>query len=136
MNNMRGLVKLGLGIAFLLVVGYAVLPQYRSAIAVAAPYLLLFLAQRFASEGLYSVIRHPQYTVIMLAVFGQIVHWPTIITVALFPVIVLVYVLLARKEEKDMINRFGAPYEGYMQRVPRFFPRRGEWRQLFSALRT
>jgi NhaP-type Na+/H+ and K+/H+ antiporter len=44
MSNMRDLVKLGLGIALLLVVGYAVLPQYRSAIAVAAPYLLLFLA--------------------------------------------------------------------------------------------
>jgi protein-S-isoprenylcysteine O-methyltransferase Ste14 len=91
--------------------------------------------QRFASEGLYSIIRHPQYTGIMLAVFGQIVHWPTIITVALFPVIVLAYVLLARKEEKDMINRFGAPYKEYMQRVPRFIPRWGEWRQLFSALR-
>lgn len=91
---------------------------------------------RFASQGLYSVIRHPQYTGIMLAVFGQIVHWPTILTLVLFPVIVLVYVFLARKEEKDMLSRFGTPYEQYMHRVPRFFPRSGEWKQLFSAMKT
>lgn len=90
---------------------------------------------RFAREGLYGVIRHPQYTGIMLAVFGQIVHWPTIITVALFPVIVLVYVRLARKEEKDMIERFGAAYQEYMQQVPRFFPRRGDWGRLLEAIR-
>jgi len=29
-----------------------------------------------SKEGLYGVIRHPQYAGIMLAVFGQIVHWP------------------------------------------------------------
>lgn len=90
---------------------------------------------RFAREGLYGVIRHPQYTGIMLAVFGQIVHWPTIITLALFPVIVLVYVRLAHKEEKDMIDRFGTAYQDYMQQVPRFFPRWRDWGRLFDTLR-
>ncbi|ALK99681.1 isoprenylcysteine carboxyl methyltransferase [Massilia sp. WF1] len=90
---------------------------------------------RFARDGLYGVVRHPQYTGIMLAVFGQIVHWPTVITLALFPAIVLVYVRLARKEEQDMIARFGAAYQEYMRQVPRFFPRRGEWGRLFEAIR-
>lgn len=90
---------------------------------------------RFAREGLYGVVRHPQYTGIMLAVFGQIVHWPTIITLALFPVIVLVYVRLAHKEEKDMIGRFGTAYQDYMQQVPRFFPRWHDWGRLFDTLR-
>ncbi len=31
---------------------------------------------RMAQEGPYAVVRHPQYTGIMLAVFGHIVHWP------------------------------------------------------------
>lgn len=88
---------------------------------------------RFAHDGPYSVVRHPQYTGIMLAVFGQVVHWPTIITVALFPLIVLVYVLLARKEERDMIKQFGHSYGEYMRNVPRFFPRRGDWSRLFHA---
>ncbi|WP_455153199.1 methyltransferase family protein [Cupriavidus basilensis] len=39
---------------------------------------------RMAQEGPYGVVRHPQYTGILLAVFGQIVHWPTLITVMLF----------------------------------------------------
>jgi hypothetical protein len=66
------------------------------------------------------VASHPQYTGILLAVFGQITRWPTIITLALFPVIALAYVRLALSEEKDMIDRFASYYEGYMQRGPRF----------------
>ncbi|WP_454727811.1 MULTISPECIES: methyltransferase family protein [Cupriavidus] len=89
---------------------------------------------RMAQEGPYGVVRHPQYTGILLAVFGQIVHWPTLITVMLFPLIVLVYVRLARKEENDMIRRFGVAYEEYRHRVPMFFPGRGHWKQLFNAL--
>lgn len=90
--------------------------------------------ERFAQDGLYGVIRHPQYTGIMFAVFGQIIHWPTVITVALFPVIVLAYVVLARREERDLLHRFGAPYRDYMRRVPRFFPRRSHWGELFAFL--
>lgn len=89
---------------------------------------------RLATDGLYGVVRHPQYAGIMLAVFGQIIHWPTIITLALFPVIVLLYVWLARKEEKKMIEKFGDEYIAYRNRVPMFFPRWGEWRRLFGAL--
>lgn len=78
-----------------------------------------------ASGGLYALMRHPQYAGIMLAVFGQIVHWPTVFTVALFPVIVFVYVRLAHKEEKEMLDRFGRAYRDYLEQVPMFLPRRG-----------
>ncbi len=91
-------------------------------------------ADRMADTGLYSVIRHPQYAGIILAVFGQIVHWPTIITLVLFPVIVFAYVRLARKEEKGMLNWFGAAFQEYRQRVPMFVPRRGDWKRMFNAL--
>ena len=90
---------------------------------------------RVASGGLYALVRHPQYAGIVLAVFGQIVHWPTIITVVLFPIIVLVYVRLAYVEERKMLEQFGEPYRDYLQRVPMFFPRWGEWRRLVTALR-
>jgi len=86
---------------------------------------------RFASDGVYGVVRHPQYTGILLAVVGQLIHWPTILTLTLFPVIVIVYVRLAIREEKDMLERFGASYQDYMRRVPRFFPRWGDWHRLF-----
>ncbi len=89
---------------------------------------------RMAEKGLYAVIRHPQYSGIILAVFGQIVHWPTVGTLVLFAVIVLVYVRLARREEINMIARFGNAYRDYLQRVPMFFPHQGEWRRLFNAV--
>ncbi|MFC3108377.1 methyltransferase family protein [Undibacterium arcticum] len=90
--------------------------------------------ERFVKDGPYGVIRHPQYTGIMLAVFGQIVHWPTLITLILFPVIVLVYVRLARQEEREMVSRFGTAYQDYMRQIPRFFPRRGDWIRLIDTL--
>ncbi len=89
---------------------------------------------RFASDRLYSVVRHPQYTGIFLALFGQLVHWPTILTLALFPVIVWAYVRLARKEERKMIAAFGEEYLSYQRGVPAFFPRRREWRRVARLL--
>lgn len=80
---------------------------------------------RLAQEGLYGKVRHPQYVGIAIALFGQIIHWPTIITVALFPVIVVAYVVLAYKEERSMLEQFGERYRDYQRQVPRFIPRIG-----------
>ncbi len=89
--------------------------------------------ERLATDKLYAVVRHPQYTGIFLAVFGQLIHWPTIPTVALFPVIVWAYYRLSKKEEKRMREQFGSAYETYQQNVPMFFPKRGEWKKLIST---
>jgi protein-S-isoprenylcysteine O-methyltransferase Ste14 len=91
---------------------------------------------RLAAHRLYGVVRHPQYTGIFVAIFGQLIHWPTIPTLALFPVIVWAYIRLARKEEAQMIERFGEQYVTYRDRVPAFFPRRGEWRRLLDEARS
>ena len=56
---------------------------------------------RLVTDGQYRFVRHPQYTGLFLALFGEgVIHWPTIFSVVLFPVIVLAYYLLARKEER------------------------------------
>lgn len=87
--------------------------------------------QRLALRGPYAFVRHPQYTGIFLAVFGEgVIHWPTIFSLVAFPIIVLAYVLLARKEEHEMIRQFGEQYQEYQVRVPMFFPRWGHWRDL------
>lgn len=88
-----------------------------------------------ATTGLYGVVRHPQYTGIFLALFGQLIHWPTILTLALFPLIVWAYVRLARKEEGSLMEQFGEEYRAYRERVPMFFPHWGEWKQLFGGAR-
>lgn len=81
--------------------------------------------KRLVTEGVYARMRHPQYTGLFLIVFGEgIVHWPTIISVAAFPIIVVAYTLLARKEERQMLETFGDEYREYMRQVPMFIPKR------------
>ena len=92
-----------------------------------------FSSNRLLTDGIYGVVRHPQYTGIFLAVFGQLVHWPTIPTLALAPVIVLAYVHLARREEAQLIQRFGDDYLTFRQQVPMFFPRWRTVRELLAA---
>ena len=87
---------------------------------------------RLATSGLYALVQHPQYTGIMLAVFGQVVHWPTIPTLVLFPVIIALYVWLAKREERQLVAQFGEEYVRYRERTPRFFPRIGQWKRLFG----
>lgn len=79
---------------------------------------------RLVTDGVYARIRHPQYTGLFVVVFGEgIVHWPTVVSVIGFPVIVAAYTVLARKEERDMLAAFGDEYRAYRRRVPAFVPR-------------
>ena len=92
--------------------------------------------KRLATDGLYGVVRHPQYTGLFVGLFGEgVVHWPTVFSVGLFPLIVLAYVLLARSEERRMVTEFGEAYRGYQRRVPMFMPRWGHWKQLVEGAR-
>lgn len=88
---------------------------------------------RLVTDGLYAVVRHPQYTGLFLALFGEgFVHWPTVFSITVLPLIVVAYVVLARREEKRVIAEFGDDYRTYRERVPMFFPRLGQWRQLIA----
>ena len=86
---------------------------------------------RLATGGLYNLVRHPQYTGLFIALFGEgVVHWPTLFSVGLFPVIIFAYYGLARKEEQKTIEKFGDEYLEYKKHVPMFIPVKGKWRQL------
>lgn len=79
---------------------------------------------RLATGGVYAKVRHPQYTGLFMIIFGEgIVHWPTVVSVAALPIIVGAYALLARKEERDVLQEFGHEYLDYQRRVPMFIPR-------------
>ncbi len=83
---------------------------------------------RLVTDKLYGFVRHPQYTGLFIAIFGEgIVHWPTIISVSLFPVIIFAYVRLALSEEKKVIEEFGDAYLSYKTKTPAFIPRWGQW---------
>ena len=88
---------------------------------------------RLGTDQLYGLVRHPQYTGLFMGLFGEgVVHWPTIFSVTLFPIIIVAYTLLAYREEKEMVTKFGSQYEAYRRRVPMFFPGKGGWRQLLE----
>lgn len=78
---------------------------------------------RLAKESLYRYVRHPQYTGIVLAMTGQLIHWPTLPTLVLYPAIVFAYYRLAKREERAMLEKYADEYRAYMQQVPMFFPR-------------
>lgn len=83
----------------------------------------LYRAQRaghLATDGIYARIRHPQYVAFVLIMFGFVLQWPTILTLAMFPVLVVMYGYLAAREEADMAAKFGKEYESYAARTPRF----------------
>ena len=53
---------------------------------------------------------------------GFLAQWSTLLTLAMFPVLVWMYVRLARQEEREAAARFGGGYEAYARRVPAFIP--------------
>ncbi len=75
------------------------------------------------TSGLYSRVRHPQYFALFLITVGMLIQWPTIITAAMWPVLIFMYYRLARREEKEMETHFGDKYATYRRQVPMIFPR-------------
>ncbi|AZO94494.1 isoprenylcysteine carboxylmethyltransferase family protein [Halocella sp. SP3-1] len=73
-------------------------------------------------DGIYKYIRHPQYLGIFLMMVGMLVQWPTIITLIMFPILLVSYYRLAKREEKVMIEEFGEEYLAYMKTTPAFIP--------------
>ena len=77
----------------------------------------------FARTGVYAYLRHPEYVAFVLIMIGFLLQWPTLITLALFPILLVVYARLARQEEHEALKRFGESYRRYCIETPAFFPR-------------
>jgi protein-S-isoprenylcysteine O-methyltransferase Ste14 len=88
-------------------------------ILISAAWRILYEAQRrkaLATTGPYAYVRHPQYV-------GFLLQWPTLLTLAMFPVLLWMYIRLARTEEREAITAFGEEYRRYAEQVPAFIPR-------------
>lgn len=79
--------------------------------------------QRLATTGPYAHVRHPQYAGFIIIMIGFLLQWPTLITLLMFPILVWMYVKLARREEREALEKFGEEYVRYATRTPRFIPR-------------
>lgn len=86
---------------------------------------VLYRAQRrhgLAMTGPYARVRHPQYDGFVLILLGFLLQWPTLLTLLMFPILVIMYSRLAITEEAEMHDQFGAEYDSYAPRTPRFVP--------------
>ncbi len=92
---------------------------------------VLYSAQkegRLAVVGPYARIRHPQYVGFILIMLGFLLQWLTLVTLVMFPILVYMYLRLARSEEREAEARFGEQYRQYAARTPAFIPRFGLWK--------
>ncbi len=92
-------------------------------------WVVLHAAQQkggLATTGPYEWVRHPQYDGFVLVMFGFLLMWPTLLTLIMFPILLLVYVRLAKQEEALVRKEFGEVYEVYARETPAFLPRLGK----------
>jgi len=97
-------------------------------ILLSAAWKVLYEAQRtktLATTGPYAYVRHPQYDGFILIMLGFLLQWPTLVTLIMFPILVTMYVRLARREEREVLSEFGDEYRRYANRTPAFLPRAG-----------
>ncbi len=81
-----------------------------------------------ATSGWYARMRHPQYSAFMLIMVGFLLQWPTLPTLVMFPILIVVYKRLALSEEKLVEQEFGETYRRYRADTPAFIPRLKSYR--------
>lgn len=105
----------------------------------AAAWDVLYKAQRaghLAMGGPYARVRHPQYDGFIIIMLGFLLQWPTLLTLAMFPVLVVMYVKLAAREEMEARATFGAQWDRYAAATPRFVPRFGRRTENWPPVRS
>lgn len=79
-------------------------------------------------KGAYSVVRHPQFTGIIIITIGltvMVLTYPTgspLQLAGLWLIQILGYIAIARYEEWRLLKRFGENYRQYKRNVPFLFP--------------
>lgn len=102
----------------------------------AAAWRVLHAAQKagqLAATGPYARVRHPQYLAFITIMTGFLLQWPTLITLAMFPILVVVYVRLAHREEREVARELGHVWTAYAANTARWFPRLGRQRRTSDA---
>ena len=75
-------------------------------------------------SGLYNYVRNPMYVGVFLVILGHFL-WFGFLNLLIYAVVVGVvfHSFVTLYEEPNLKNRFGAVYEDYLKRVPRWIPK-------------
>lgn len=78
--------------------------------------------EELVTTGIYRYSRHPQYLGFNLFLFGWFVHWPSLLTLVMFPILAYFYYRLSMVEEEEVMETMGDKdaYRRYMENTPRF----------------
>ncbi|MCL4394272.1 MAG: isoprenylcysteine carboxylmethyltransferase family protein [Chloroflexi bacterium] len=74
------------------------------------------------TDGLYRQVRHPQYSALFLLIVSLLIQWPALLSWILAPILFITYVRLARREEREVTEKFGDRYVSYREQTPAFIP--------------
>jgi len=77
---------------------------------------------KILERGLYHHIRHPHYASGIYMCFGFALLSQNLIALILALFFTITYYFIAQSEDKELIRRFGAPFETYMKHTPSFLP--------------
>ena len=68
------------------------------------------------------LVRGGHEVVVSNRMLGFLFQWPTLIALIMFPILVTMYVKLARREEREVLEEFGEQYARYAAATPAFIP--------------
>lgn len=77
---------------------------------------------KLVTDGLYAYVRHPQYSALFVLIVSLLIQWPAILSWLMAPILFITYLRLARREEREMIEKFSEEYLVYRIHTPAFVP--------------
>lgn len=81
-------------------------------------------SDELVTNGIYAHIRHPQYDGMFLITIGLLIQWPSVTSLIMWPILMVAYFRLAKREERTLEQQFGKKFLEYKDKVPAFIPRR------------
>ncbi|MFX1540262.1 MAG: isoprenylcysteine carboxylmethyltransferase family protein [Promethearchaeota archaeon] len=75
------------------------------------------------TNGPYSRVRHPMYTVFILFTLSALLIAANLFVTVFAIIVILMFYPISLKEEELLLDQFGDKYRNYMERTGRFLPR-------------
>lgn len=79
--------------------------------------------QELVTSGIYSKIRHPFYTSILILFIGVSIISGNLYSLIFAILFIISLFIRIRKEEKELIAKFGDKYQRYKKETPALFPK-------------